>query len=117
MTESDPTAEPSLDSVVSLRDQFRQHLGLFYARLKLAPPYESVEKAVRLFTTTLHALSKEEQARIASDPPLKWEQFRLAFESSGLNQKHRGIITGLARNRASLGLPPEYDQFLDLFTP
>ena len=28
----------------------------------------------------------------------------------------RGIIAGLARNRAALDLPPEYDRFLDLFT-
>lgn len=99
-----------------LREEFRRRLECFYAELKLAPPYESVEKAIRTLTSTLHALPKEEQARIAADPALQWEQFRRAFESSGLVKKHRGIIAGLARNRAALELPPEYDQWLDLFT-
>jgi hypothetical protein len=99
-----------------LREEFRRHLEIFYAQLKLAPPYESVEKAIRALTTNLHALPPLEQERIAADPALQWEQFRRAFESSGLAKKHRGIIAGLARNRAALDLPPEYDHFLSLFT-
>lgn len=106
---SDPTHE--------LREEFRTHLDTFYARLKLAPPYESVEKALRALTTAVHALPKPEQSRIAADSALRWDQFRRAFESSGLSKKHRGIIAGLARNRARLDLPPEYDQFLNLFSP
>ena len=47
---------------------------------------------------------------------MRWEEFRRAFEASGLAKKHRGIIAGLARNRASLDLPEEYDRFLTLFT-
>lgn len=109
-------ASPPPQLIQSLRDEFRSHLELFYSRLKLAPPYESVEKAVRSLTTALHALSPEDQARVAADPALKWEQFRQAFESSGLSKKHRGIIAGLARDRAGLDLPAEYDRFLNLFT-
>jgi len=30
-------------------------------------------------------------------------------------RKHRGIIAGLARNRANLNLPAEYEQFLRLY--
>lgn len=104
---SDPTHE--------LREEFRTHLETFYARLKLAPPYESVEKALRTLTTAVHALPKPEQSRIAADPDLRWDQFRRAFESSGLSKKHHGIIAGLARDRASLNLPSEYDAFLNLF--
>lgn len=89
---------------------------MFYGILKLAPPYESVEKAIRTLTTRLHALPQEEQERIASDPALKWEHFGHAFEASGLAKKHRGIIAGLARNRAALDLPPEYDRWLKLFS-
>jgi hypothetical protein len=74
-----------------------------------------VEKAIRALTTTVHALPEVEQARIASDPVLQWQQFRLAFDTSGLVKKHRGIIAGLARNRSALELPEEYDQFLSLF--
>lgn len=112
-----PPHPPPSHSIEWLREEFRRHLEIFYAQLKLAPPYESVEKAIRTLTTTLHTLPKEEQARIASDPALQWEQFRQAFAASGLVKKHRGIIAGLARNRAALDLPLEYDHFLSLFNP
>lgn len=106
----------SPDPIQNLRDEFRAHLETFYAHLKLAPPYESVEQAIRALTSAVHALPKPEQAKLVSDPALRWEQFRRAFESSGLSKKHRGIIAGLARNRAGLNLPAEYDRFLHLFT-
>ncbi|MBX9660184.1 MAG: hypothetical protein K2X00_16605 [Nitrospiraceae bacterium] len=108
-------AVPSQDPLQSLREEFRSHLETFYAQLKLAPPYESVEKAIRTLTTAVHALPKDEQARIAADPALQWQQFRQAFETSGLVKKHRGIIAGLARHRSALDLPPEFDHFLGLF--
>ena len=104
------------DPIRALREEFRSHLETFYSRLKLAPPYESVEKAIRVLTTAVHGLSNAEQAHLAQDPGLKWEQFRLAFEISGLSKKHRGIIAGLAQDRDRLDLPPEYDHFLYLFT-
>ena len=110
-----PTGAQS-DLVLALRDEFRSHLEIFYSRLKLAPPYESVEKAIRSLTTVVHSLPNAERARLAQDPGEKWNQFRHAFEASGLAKKHRGIIAGLARNREGLGLPAEYDHFLDLFT-
>ncbi|HMU56427.1 MAG TPA: hypothetical protein PKA61_15560, partial [Nitrospira sp.] len=114
MSDSSPAPSPWIQQ---LREEFRSHLETFYGRLKLAPPYESVEKAIRTLTATLHALPKDEQARIAADPVLKWSQFRLAFEASGLSKKHRGIIAGLARDRAAVGLSAEYDQLLSLFKP
>ena len=107
---------PSSDPIHELREEFRTHLETFYAQLKLAPPYESVEKAIRNLTTAVHALPKPEQSRLAADATLRWEHCRRAFEASGLSKKHRGIIAGLARNRAGLNLPGEYDRFLDLFT-
>jgi hypothetical protein len=109
------TSSPS-DLTLALREEFRSHLEAFYARLKLAPPYESVEKAIRALTTAVHSLSDAQRARLAQEPGLKWDQFRRAFEASGLAKKHRGIIAGLAQNKERLGLPSEYDQFLDLFT-
>ena len=105
------------DVTVVLREEFRAHLEMFYAQLKLAPPYESVEKAIRALITSVHALPKAEQARIVGNSALKWDQFQQAFENSGLSKKHRGIITGLAKNRTGLDLPPEYDRFLSLFRP
>ncbi len=103
------------DPLQSLAEEFRRHLDMFYGRLKLAPPYDSVEKAVRTLTKTVRSLPEEEQRHIIDDPVARWEQFRLAFERSGLAKKHRGIIAGLARNRASVDLPADYDHFLNLF--
>jgi len=111
-------AEPSpplTDPTLALREEFRHHLETFYAQLKLAPPYESVEKAIRSLTTSVHALPPSERARLATDATARWQHFRQAFESSGLSKKHRGIIAGLARNRSGLNLPAEYDLFLNLY--
>lgn len=104
------------DPMESLKDEFRRHLETFYARLQLAPPYESVEKAIRALTTAVHALPREEQVRVMADSIKRWEQFRTAFDTSGLAKKHRGIISGLVRNRSALDLPAEYDHFLNFFT-
>jgi len=103
------------DPIESLKGEFRRHLDLFYAKLQLAPPYESVEKAVRTLTSAVHTMPREEQLRVHSDSSARWEQFRAAFETSGLAKKHRGIISGLVRSRSSLDLPTEYDHFLRLF--
>ncbi len=114
ITMADPTP-PLSDPSQILKEEFRRHLEMFYAHLQLAPPYESVEKAIRMLTTIVHALPKEEQVRIVSDPTLRWQQFAQAFHASGLAKKHRGIIAGLARTRSALNLSAEYDHFLNLF--
>ena len=104
------------DLTHALREEFRSHLETFYSRLKLAPPYESVEKAIRSLTSAVHSLPEAQRIRLVQEPALRWDHFRRAFETSGLAKKHRGIIAGLARNRQGLELPAEYDHFLDLFT-
>jgi len=114
VTMSEPTNSP-IDHALALREEFRHHLETFYGQLKLAPPYESVEKAIRSLTTSVHSLPPLERARLATDAAARWQFFRQAFESSGLSKKHRGIIAGLARNRSSLNLPVEYDEFLSLY--
>jgi len=103
------------DPLQTLKAEFRHHLETFYAGLQLAPPYESVEKAIRTLTTMIHGLPIEDQTKIMADPGLRWQQFQLAFDASGLAKKHRGIIAGLVRNRSALNLPAEYDLFLNLF--
>jgi hypothetical protein len=103
------------DPTLALRAEFRRHLETFYAQLKLAPPYESVEKALRALTTSIHSLPPAERESLATDAAMRWQHFRQAFEASGLSMKHRGIIAGLARNRSSLNLSAEYDQFLSLY--
>jgi len=114
MPEASPTTP---DGLPALKAEFRRHLETFYAGLQLAPPYESVEKAIRTLTTMIHGLPIEEQTRVMADPGLRWRQFRLAFDASGLAKKHRGIIAGLARHRSTVNLPAEYDHFLNLFLP
>jgi len=112
-----PMAQPdSSDPVQALREEFRHHLEVFYARLKLAPPYHSVEKAIVQLTTALKVMTPDERARLVSDQAGRWLEYRKAFAESGLSQKHRGIIAGLAKSRQSLDLAPEYDHFLSLFT-
>ncbi len=103
------------DLVSMMREEFRRHLELFYARLKLAPPYDSVEKAIKYLTAEVNALSPSDRARLSEESSLRWAQFRRAFEASGLHKKHRGIIAGLARDRTTLDLPPEHQTWLDLF--
>jgi hypothetical protein len=70
---------------LALREEFRSHLETFYSRLKLAPPYESVEKAIRSLTTALHGLPEAERARLSQESGLKWEQFRV--RNVGARQK------------------------------
>lgn len=102
--------------VESLRDEFREQLELFYSRLKLAAPYDSVEKALGALTARLRDLPPDELQNLPADTVQRRAYFRQAFIESGLSQKHRGIIAGLARARQSLDLPPELDYLLDLYT-
>lgn len=106
----------STDPIKRLGEDFRRHLEIFYARLKLAPPYDSVEKAIKSLTMTVASMSVEERARILGDPTLTWIQFRLAFVDSGLALKHRGIILGLIRSHQTIELPAEYTAFLEAYT-
>jgi hypothetical protein len=108
--------QPS-DAVQVLRDEFRQHLERFYAQLKLAPPYHSLEKAVALLATKLKAMKASEREVLLVDPVLRWKEFGEAFAESGLNRKHRGIIARLRRSPLQPTLPQEYEYFLKSFSP
>lgn len=105
------------DLIGSFRDEFREHLFLFYSRLKLAAPYDSVEKAVGTLVTSLKALPADELQQLSADTARRWTHFRQAFVASGLSLKHRGIIAGLARAAEPLDLPPEFDHLLSLYRP
>ncbi|MDR4471762.1 MAG: hypothetical protein R3B11_03960 [Nitrospira sp.] len=103
------------EAIESLRQEFRGHLAVFYSRLKLAAPYDSVEKALGSLTHTLKSLPSEELHRLASDRSQRWTHFRAAFVDSGLQLKHRGIIAGLAQSGTPLDLPEEFDHLLSLY--
>lgn len=109
MTEPNTTPDP----ITQLRERFRAHLETFYATLKLAPPYHSVEKAIVELTRAIHSLPADEQQRLLNDAPAQWHYFTQAFIQSGLRQKHRGILMGIARQRAQSPLSPEYYCLLD----
>jgi hypothetical protein len=107
----------SADAMVRLREDFRRCLETFYAQLKLAPPYDSVEKAVGALNETLKTMPPEVRRRLLDDPALQWAQYGKAFAAGGLHLKHRGIIASLIRDGRGAGLPAEYRTFLDLFLP
>jgi hypothetical protein len=109
-------AERVADPIETLRAEFREQLNLFYARLRLAPPYHSVEKAVARLVANVKALPAEAREQLISDGAARWRQFERAFTESGLHQKHRGIIAGLIRSGKTGVLPPEHEGFLKVFT-
>lgn len=113
-----PMTKPSgaTDPIKALAEDFRRHLEIFYARLKLAPPYDSVEKAIKSLTAAVAAMPVEERMRVMADPTLTWNQYRQAFVDSGLALKHRGIILGLIRSNQTAELPAEYTAFLEAYT-
>jgi hypothetical protein len=104
------------DTLEVLREEFRHHLEVFYASLKLAPPYHSVEKAIAQLTTRLKAMDVDERNNIASDSIKRWIEYRRAFIESGLHKKHRGIIVGLTQSTLASTLPSEYSHFLETFS-
>jgi hypothetical protein len=113
--DSPDTGRPA-DAVEDLCREFRHHVEGFYASLRLAPPYHSIEKAVIHLNHRLKTLEPAERAHIAKTLPLRWAEFTRAFAESGLNQKHRGIIAGLAASPLTTTLPEEYKRFLATFS-
>lgn len=103
------------DVTQELRRDFRASLEHFYAQLQLAPPYDSVEKAVGTLVRRLKAMPIEDRRTLAADPSRRWALYREAFIASGLGRKHRGIIAGLIRSGRATGLPAEYQAFLDTY--
>jgi hypothetical protein len=103
------------DTIRTLCEDFRRQLETFYAALKLAPPYHSVERAVLTLTNGLKAMGQEERARLLLDQTLLWAEYRKAFIESGLSQKHRGIISRLAQANRITSLPPEHEHFLSTY--
>ena len=99
----------------ALLTEFRENLEAFYAALKLAPPYDSVEKTIRCLSTLFKTKTPEEQAQVLGDASLRWKLHVQAFIDSGLHKKHRGIITGLARTDALNQVPESLRYLLEPF--
>ena len=105
------------DVIQELRKDFREALEIFYTQLQLAPPYDSVEKAVAALVIRLKSLPAEDCQALALDPTRRWSLYREAFVTSGLHRKHRGIIAGLIRSGRGAGLPREYQVLLETYAP
>ena len=111
-----PDPRSPIDAVQTLRDEFRHHLEVFYAQLKLAPPYHSLEKAIATLGGQLKQMETKEIEHLLADPALRWGQYRQAFVASGLNLKHRGIISRLRQGPLPENLPQVYEHFLKTFS-
>ena len=111
----DPTSIMSRHDDQNLLSEFRETLEAFYAELKLAPPYDSVEKTIRCLDDLFKARTAEEQAQVLSDNTLKWQLHVRAFIDSGLHKKHRGIITGLAHTDTFDRFPESLRYLLEPF--
>lgn len=109
-----PTKTPNR-SLDLLRGDFRHHLEQFYASLNLAPPYHSLEKAIRLLSIEGERKTQEELEHLIEDSNLKWKFYDVIFEESGLSKKHRGIIKGLIESDQTLSIPAPYRNFLNAF--
>ncbi len=106
------TCHPALDQ---LRREFRHHLEQFYASLNLAPPYHSLEKAIRLLSLEGERKTAAELEHLIEDSHLKWKFYEEIFIESGLPQKHRGIIQGLIESNQTRSIPALYRNFLKAF--
>lgn len=85
--------------------EFRENLELFYQCLQLAPPYDSVEKALSCLATRLREQTTDEQHQMSHEETVKWKIYLEAIIESGLNKKHRGIIAGLLGGQSIHFLP------------
>ena len=93
-------------NVQILLTDFRHDLESFYQRLHLAPPYDSVEKALSSLSTLIQTKTADEQQHIADNSISKWKLYQKAMIESGLYKKHRGIIAGLLRSCRGGGAEP-----------
>ncbi len=98
-----------------LLGEFRANLEAFYAEMKLAPPYDSVEKTIRCLDSLLKARTTEEQTQVFSDHALRRQLHVQAIIDSGLQKKHRGIIAGLVRTDAFEQFPESLRYLLEPF--
>ena len=85
--------------------EFRQNLETFYQHLQLAPPYDSVEKALACLASRIRNQTADEQHQMANDETFKLRLYQEAIVESGLHRKHRGIIVGLLRSQNPTRIP------------
>ncbi|RMH31320.1 MAG: hypothetical protein D6690_16705 [Nitrospirae bacterium] len=107
--------QSSSDILAHLAQDFRTQLNQFYSWMNLAPPYNSIELAVKALMTELNSKSVDEQKMIASIPEKRWVLYHQAFLAGGLDRKHRGILTIKAKACTPSTGTPDYRTFLKAF--
>lgn len=105
----------SPDEYQTLLNEFRQNLEAFYAALHLAPPYHSVEQAIRCLASLFKAQTAEQQAQLLTNEASRWNLYLQAFTDSGLHNKHRGIIARHARDDDFHQIPDTLRYLLEPF--
>ncbi len=103
------------EPVAQLQQEYRKELESFYAWLQLAPPYNSVEKAIQCLGQIFEKQSEIQKQEILETSPLKWSLFQKAFIESGLGNKHRGIIAGLVAHQDVTIIPESHQYFIQAF--
>lgn len=107
--------QSSSDIIAHLTQDFRTQLNQFYSWMNLAPPYNSIELAIKALTTELNSKSFDEQRIIVSIPEKRWELYLQIFLASGLGHKHRGILTTKAKTFTPSSSTQDYRTFLQIF--
>jgi hypothetical protein len=102
------------DPMKVIVDEFRAHLEAFYRDLKLAPPYDSVEKTLMHLRQVVKALGPDQRVQLVNNSSMRWEYYTASFAESGLAQKHRGIIAGLVRSHGAQ-LSEQYRSWLKFY--
>jgi hypothetical protein len=100
--------------IIAMRQEFRRRIETFYAELHLAPPYDSVEKALNHLTSALKVMPPEEQSALSARPDARLRAYTEAFAQAGLPQRHRGIIIRLIES-GEVSLSADYHDWLALF--
>lgn len=98
-----------------LLNEFRAHLEEFYKNLKIAPPYNSMEKAITSLSILVSEKPDDQQQQIAEDLEMRCKFYHQAIVNSELHKKHRGIIASLAQSQNFENFPKVQQSLLQSF--
>ncbi len=113
----EPGGRKQVSDISSAREDLRHQLEQFYAALHLAPPYDTVEKALQALGGTLQSMEPDERMHVLSDESRRWKAYLNAVRAAGLHLKHRGIILGLIRTNQTGQLTDVTARFLEAYRP
>ena len=65
--------------VQTILTEFRHDLDAFYQRIHLAPPYDSVEKALSCLSNLIQTKTADEQQKLTENKTVQWELYQKAM--------------------------------------